>query len=129
MAIVNMEFIHYQTRMLTAIGYTFRARESLPRRLYALTAYVCMALVMVPQMHFVLAHADNLPMATNALCPVFTFVQTVLRFTQINYRLTHFYGLWNRVILMYRMGRLCAAGGRDMGGIGEFERTGHAFQA
>lgn len=99
-----MTFLYYQHFMLRLIGYTFQDRESLLRRCFAIGTIGNIALVMVPQLQFIVANIADVPLATNALCSVFTFAQTVQRFIQINCRLKHFYSLWNRIILIWNKG-------------------------
>lgn len=89
----EMEFLRIQRLCLNGIGYSFKHNESRGRQIFALLSWVSILIVIIPEWHFVIENISDIPLATDALCPLLTSILTISKVMTFYFRKGKFYDI------------------------------------
>lgn len=86
-----MKFLHIQTNMLRLIGYRIDSRSSVAWNAYANVCWILLAIITIPEIHFVAENLSDIPMATDALCTLLTCFLSLSKLLTMQFKRAQFY--------------------------------------
>ncbi|KAJ6637500.1 Odorant receptor 47a, partial [Pseudolycoriella hygida] len=76
---------------LSSIGYSFENNESRLRQVYSLLMWMLLFVLVFPEIHFVVENISNIPLATDALCPLLTSILSLSKVMTLYFKKNGFY--------------------------------------
>lgn len=88
-----MHFLQIQIKMLSFIGYSLNKNEKYYWLVYACVNWILLAIICLPELHFVINNASNIQLATDALCTLLTSILSLSKLITLQMKRTSFYNL------------------------------------
>lgn len=103
---LKMKFLRIQRLCLKSIGYSFRKNESRTRRIFALWIWMGLLVIAIPEWHFVIENIADIPLATDALCPLLTTILSLSKVMTLYFKKDKFYNVIEQLDDMWQKSKL-----------------------
>ena len=103
-----MKFQQLQRNLLTQMGFSLNKNESFIWIIYAYSNWLALAVIIMPEVNFVIANIADIQLATEALCPMLTCLTSLAKLVSIQMNKLLVYKMvadlkemWNKGILVH----------------------------
>ena len=86
-----MNFLQFEIMVLKSIGYSFELNESVVYPVFSYVGWFLLAAITIPEAHFVIYYASNIPLATDALCALLACFLSLTKLLNLMLRKNRFY--------------------------------------
>lgn len=100
----KMKFLRLQCLILRLMGFTGNENENFAWITLAWFHSIALALITLPEIHFIIANVVDIPLATDALCPYLTCLLSLSKLFTMNMNKAKFYRMMSTLQQMWNSG-------------------------